>query len=451
MKSITASCLFVVGTLTLSQILPTNADPIPIGAVILSRHGSRFQLYKNPDTLQESNSNPELTVDGVQQHLSQGKFLRDRWINVVSGAGLKIEGLSADYKQEQVFVRSSDTDRTITSAYSLLKGLYPNMNTSLPGIPIHSVSANEDTVLRSWLECPKLDKSVQTFYNSSEFKKVESDNKDFLSSLEKAVGRKVLLKDIWNVFDYLNVQQTQNASFVGISSEDLKKLSELVRFVETSKFSKGYDLYSFTSSLINEINYIATSYNSALTTTRKLTYFSGHITTFISFIVSNEFSPSFSSLPDYASLLVFEVSRDSLSNEKSVSVFYKDGVNGVPVTLSLPGKKSLVSVTEFSQYLSGKISGSSSWCEMCENRETRGCDAANALKLMKSGQLQYVNTMFGKGEMIGTGVGGFLGGIVLSVLVLFGAKIVKLRRKKHDALKNVLEDDVEAMKESQKI
>lgn len=51
----------------------------------------------------------------MQQHHYFGRYLRDRYIGF----------LKKDYNKNDVFIRSTDFDRTLMSAYSVLSGLYP--------------------------------------------------------------------------------------------------------------------------------------------------------------------------------------------------------------------------------------------------------------------------------------------------------------------------------------
>lgn len=83
-------------------------------------------------------------VTGMQQLNSLGTKLRERYITTY---GM----INANYTREDVFVRSTDYDRTLISAQSLLQGLFPpgtgpTAQNGLPGltgdnlqpIPIHT-------------------------------------------------------------------------------------------------------------------------------------------------------------------------------------------------------------------------------------------------------------------------------------------------------------------------
>jgi hypothetical protein len=147
---------------------------VPVGIVLLTRHGARTPLFKNPATLSEGES--QLTIQGQNQHYQNGKYLRS-----IYGAEAPngIQGLDTTYDDfSEVYARSSDFDRTINSASSLLMGLFP-ANASLGGtatpgglglqqVPVHVVGETQDLVTRGWINCTKLEKMTSDFYSSPE-------------------------------------------------------------------------------------------------------------------------------------------------------------------------------------------------------------------------------------------------------------------------------------------
>lgn len=80
---------------------------------------------------------------GKQQHYELGKWLRKRYSSL----------LDARYDREQVFVQSTDVDRTLMSAQSNLAGLYEPVGDDVwnplikwQPIPVHSVPEKDDPV-----------------------------------------------------------------------------------------------------------------------------------------------------------------------------------------------------------------------------------------------------------------------------------------------------------------
>jgi hypothetical protein len=83
------------------------------------RHGARApwpQIINNTDMLGEYwNGRAELTEIGIRQHYLLGKRNRDRYKDL----------LNMTYSSSEVFIESTNTNRTIMSAYSQLQGLFP--------------------------------------------------------------------------------------------------------------------------------------------------------------------------------------------------------------------------------------------------------------------------------------------------------------------------------------
>jgi testicular acid phosphatase len=85
-----------------------------------------------------------LTIAGIEQEHRLGAYFRTRYGSL----------LSPKYKRSEIYVRSTDYDRTLMSAESILIGLYPLVNSSNDGvpiqpIPIHTVPKMKDTVCYS--------------------------------------------------------------------------------------------------------------------------------------------------------------------------------------------------------------------------------------------------------------------------------------------------------------
>jgi lysosomal acid phosphatase len=81
---------------------------------------------------------------GKYQHYELGQWLRERYS----------EFLPEAYSREDIYIRSTDVDRTLMSAASNLAGLYPpeggqiwNTNIKWQPIPIHTVPENMDEVI----------------------------------------------------------------------------------------------------------------------------------------------------------------------------------------------------------------------------------------------------------------------------------------------------------------
>uniref|UniRef100_A0AC35FNX9 Acid phosphatase n=1 Tax=Panagrolaimus sp. PS1159 TaxID=55785 RepID=A0AC35FNX9_9BILA len=130
----------------------------------LFRHGDRTPTGTYPtDPYQESFwpiSWGQLTTLGMQQHFEQGIKLRDRYVN-------QFNLFSAEYKDYNIYVQASDSDRTLMSVYSQLAGFYAYSYNTFPNltewplnwtpVPVHSRNRKTDYLLNANIDCPRVD------------------------------------------------------------------------------------------------------------------------------------------------------------------------------------------------------------------------------------------------------------------------------------------------------
>ena len=117
---------------------------------ILFRHGDRsaVQTYPNDiynETIWDKYGGfGQLTQTGMRQHHTFGTYLRNRYFGF----------FDIIYNKNKISVRSTDYDRTLMSAYSLLSGLflpvdYQEWNPFIQWqpIPVHTTDAKNDQVI----------------------------------------------------------------------------------------------------------------------------------------------------------------------------------------------------------------------------------------------------------------------------------------------------------------
>ena len=116
-----------------------------IFAIDIVRHGDRTPIIASPSMEKIWPQGPgQLTPQGMHQEYDVGSRLRQQYIN-------QYHLLPDHYQANTMYIRSSEMDRTMMSAESLLLGLYPIGTGPLEGfqpIPIHIVPAEIDTLLR---------------------------------------------------------------------------------------------------------------------------------------------------------------------------------------------------------------------------------------------------------------------------------------------------------------
>ncbi|VDN93238.1 unnamed protein product [Brugia pahangi] len=117
---------------------------IVISKQAMWRHGDRTPINLLPNDNKESweIGLGELTVDGIWQAYHLGKLLRQRYDGF----------LSKTFKTSEIYVRSTDINRTLMTANAVLQGLYPqtyhsdNLSSVWHPIPVHTVQAENDKV-----------------------------------------------------------------------------------------------------------------------------------------------------------------------------------------------------------------------------------------------------------------------------------------------------------------
>ncbi|KAM9039426.1 testicular acid phosphatase isoform 2-T2 [Sarcophilus harrisii] len=200
--------------LLLALLLPLGGSwPEPprgplLFVTLVYRHGDRAPLDSYPtDPHQDKSLWPrglgQLTQEGVQQQLELGRFLRARYGDF----------LSQEYRREELYVRSTDYDRTLQSAQANLAGLFPRSPRS-PGwmpVPVHTVPATEDKLLKFRTQgCPQYQKLLEETVAGEEYQAALEGWRDFLVHLENLTGLSLAERPLhraWKVLDTLTCQR----------------------------------------------------------------------------------------------------------------------------------------------------------------------------------------------------------------------------------------------------
>lgn len=146
---------------------------------------------------------------GKQQQYALGQWSRTRYQNL----------LSTTFNVNDIYVRSSDVDRTIMSAESNLAGLYPptgkqiwNKAIAWQPIPVHTVPGNIDYLTGGALPpCAAYDKAYSAYLLSDEMKKFDQSIKQIYDYMSIHLG--VTVKNFMTVLlvrDALFIESVYN-------------------------------------------------------------------------------------------------------------------------------------------------------------------------------------------------------------------------------------------------
>uniref|UniRef100_A0A670ZAN0 Acid phosphatase, prostate n=1 Tax=Pseudonaja textilis TaxID=8673 RepID=A0A670ZAN0_PSETE len=296
------------------------------GGYVVYRHGDRSPLSTYPTDPHKAAAWPhgfqQLSEVGILQQKALGKFLRERY------AGF----LSPSYKPQEIYVRSTDYDRTIMSAQANLMGLYPNSHPEIPWkpVPIHTVPAKYDKV-REHNPTMNLE-----YFNYFCFPLLQG----FMEKMANYTGLKseqLTLRGLWKVHDTLFCQKTHNMSLPSwATAQVLATLSEIEMFnieahvgmhaaQEKARFIGGLLLGAILSNFSKMV---------CQDLPLKMIMYSAHDSTLIA--LQAALGVYNGHLPPYAACHGFEFYQES-NNSFSVAMFYRNRSDQRPHILPLPG------------------------------------------------------------------------------------------------------------------
>ena len=352
--------LLLTGVVTLSQ-----SDPTRELVILLFRHGDRSPAnpYANyPNASAWPQGYGQLTVEGMQQQYGLGEFIKETY--VTSGY------LPSPYNRTNVYIRSSDVDRTIMSAQAQLSAIFPpegaqvwNSSILWQPIPVHTVSADNDDILQSYdKKCPAYTDVNTQFISSQEYIDMSNKYQDLFKTISQATGDTVNLGNIWQFADTIFCDRQHNIRLPKWANKNLLTLKALndwdlkIRFgrKEVQKFVAGRLLWYFWQLIDARMN------NSVGI---KAYFLSGHDVTIIAllsaFNIWNELQPP------YASLVMAELFKDD-NNLWSVQFSFKNSTNGAFVLPVAACNNTMCSVSQLKEFTKDVTLTEEDWRIACK-------------------------------------------------------------------------------------
>ncbi|XP_072230846.1 lysosomal acid phosphatase [Leuresthes tenuis] len=337
---VTAAVLFLFTVVSLCG--QVSAEKKLVYVTVLFRHGDRSPVKAYPtDPYQESDwpqGFGQLSQEGMRQHFELGQFLRTRYKNF----------LNESYNRHEIYVRSTDYDRTLMSAEANLAGLYPPSGQQVfrPGlkwqpIPVHTVPGSEERLLSYPLgDCPRYKQLMNETEHTEEFINVTTTYQDIIELVRNKTGlEKTTVESVWSVYDTLFCESRHNKSAPDWVSPDVMEKLRMLKdfgFQVTFGFYKQQEKSRLQGGiLLNEIVKNLSKMAAPDSTQQlKMMMLSAHDTTVAALQASlNVFNGK---QPPYASCHMFELHKDD-NGSVSVLMFYRNDTSVGPYPLQLPG------------------------------------------------------------------------------------------------------------------
>jgi hypothetical protein len=179
----------------LSMLAGAEAAETVLGAYIFHRHGDR-----TPKALAPTN----LTALGYEQVYTSGQYYRSRYL---SGSS-KIRGINEDQVKLSQLAVTAPVDNVLqNSAMGFLQGLYPpvqtvqtlangqNVQAPMDGyqlIPVNTIQTGAGSEDANWLQdasnCMAAKTSSNSYFDSKEYKDLQSSTKDLYASVVPAIN-----------------------------------------------------------------------------------------------------------------------------------------------------------------------------------------------------------------------------------------------------------------------
>ncbi|KAM6153417.1 testicular acid phosphatase [Erethizon dorsatum] len=343
----TAGPFLLLLLLGLPRALPDG--PLVFVALVF-RHGDRAPLASYP-TDPHKDAVPtlwprglgQLTKEGVQQQLELGRFLRRRYKAF----------LSPEYRREEVYIRSTDFDRTLESAQAILAGLFPEASprgseADWRPIPVHTVPVAEDKLLRFPMRsCPRYQELLRESTEAAEYQEAVEGWTDFLSRLSNFTGLTLVgepLRKAWKVLDTLICQRAHGLPLPPWASPDvLRTLSQISALDIRAHVGppRAAEKAQLTGGILLDAILANFSRVQSLGLPLRMVMYSAHDSTLLALYGALGLYDGHT--PPYAACLGFEFrshvgdKEDEDAGNITISLFYRNDTNRPPLSLSVPG------------------------------------------------------------------------------------------------------------------
>lgn len=185
-------------------------------------------------------------------------------------------------------------------------------------LPITTVEFAQNPLLEAFTSCPAYTTYLAKFYNSTLYAAKAAAEKPFFQTLPAIVGnRSTTLKDMYNVYDYINVNSIHDQAFLAaLPNTTLAQASDVSNWLSYYSFSGPTNSSAGNIAGRGMLGEVITSMRTIAnaSTENKIQHYSLSYKPFLSVFNMTgavQTSPEIAGLVGYASLLAFELRNSS--------------------------------------------------------------------------------------------------------------------------------------------
>ncbi|CAH1159906.1 unnamed protein product [Phaedon cochleariae] len=306
-----------------------NIDDKLVSVIALTRHGDRSPSKSFPkDTFFNTSYWPmgfeQLTNQGKLRHYKLGQWLRSRYDSLIS----------TEYSPNDIYIYSTDTDRSLMSAAANLAGLYPpvanqiwNSDLKWQPIPIHSSARKEDDIITVKRKCPRYKKLYDEVVDSTYYKRLNEQYSHLFAYISEHSGWKV--KDIGKIKrlrSMLYCEENYNISYIPEWTKSLDKFTlDFLTGVAFQRYSRTVELKRLRTGPF--FYYIFSHFDRVINSTEgapKFLFISGHDTSLASALDAMGVYDLYP--PNFGATLLWELRRNE-EGAHFVHLFYRKDEN----------------------------------------------------------------------------------------------------------------------------
>ncbi|XP_047472576.1 prostatic acid phosphatase-like isoform X1 [Penaeus chinensis] len=305
---------------------------------MMYRHGDRAPITLYPNDPYNATIWPnglgQLTKRGKAMQYALGRWLRNRYKNFISEKWIP----------EEVYVRSTDVDRTLMSAACNLAALYYPEKPArfeedvawLP-TPIHTAPLSEDLLLSVDQSCPRIQKELVRQEELPVVKNVTQESQELFQFLTEKSGQNVTtILDVDYLYDTLRIEALYNLTLPDWTHDVLPAMKELSDF--------SFEIVALSEELkrlragpiIGEMGKNMREKVAGNTPQQKMFMYSAHDTTLAQLLLGLGVFNNVA--PPYATTFIIELHKHN-ENEHYVKMFLRNDTKIIdpPYELHLPG------------------------------------------------------------------------------------------------------------------